>query len=276
MNIPALLCGLGCSGAAIFLLRTAKSEFSLKQRTSQLTLTRIRDITPGFCLTAGEVVCDTPLYTPYSYTPAVWYRYEASERRAREEGSRQPDQSLASGNQCCPFVLKDETDEIKIIPEGGTAISYPHHKIMRSQSGKRTPFRDRIEKLKAADRQKYSERQKKPFFRKIEMDDEPLDIPDDLIELIPDSVEAKRAHRTYREEWIQSGDYVYILGSATENDGTAIIINKPDKTTPFLISSQKQKITTRAFQKNLMVLSLAGLGFGVVSAFLLLIGVGIL
>lgn len=276
MNIPALLCGLGCSGAAIWLFRRAKSEFSIKQRAGQLTLTRIRDITPGLCMTAGEVLCDTPLYTPYSKTPAVWYRYEAFERRAREEGVRQPDQSLASGNQCCPFVLKDETGEIKIIPEGGTAISYPHHNIMKSQSGKRTPLRDRIKKLKAADRQKYSEGQKKPFFRKIEMDDEPLDIPDDLIELIPGSVEAKKAHRTYREEWIQSGDYVYIMGSATENDGTSIIINKPDTSTPFLISSKKQKITISAFQKNSMVFLLAGLGFGVVSTFLLLLGVDIL
>jgi len=276
MNIPALLCGLGCSGAAILLFRMAKNELSIKQRTSQLTSTRIREIAPGFCLAAGEVVCDTPLYTPYSKTPVVWYRYQISERRARQDGVRQPDQSLASGNQCCPFVLKDETGEIKIIPEGGTALSYPHHKIMKSRSGKRTPLRDRIKKLKAADRQKYSEGQKKPFFRKIEMDDEPLDIPDDLIELIPDSVEANRAHRTYREEWIQSGDYVYVLGSATENEGTAIIIRKPDKSTPLLISSQKEKITTSAFQKNCMVLSLAGLGFGVVSAFLLLIGVDIL
>ncbi len=276
MNVTALLCGLGCSGATILLFRKAKSEFSLIQRTSRLTFSRIRDITPGVCLTAGEVVCDTPLYTPYSKTPAVWYRYEASERRARKDGVRQPNQSLGSGHQCCPFMLKDVTDEIKIIPEGGTAISYPHYKIMKSRSGKRTPLRDRIKKLKAADRQKYSEGQKKPFFRKIEMEDEPLDIPEDLIELIPDSVEAKRAHRTYREEWIQSGDYVYLLGSATANDGTEIMISKPDKSTPFLISSQKQKMTTSAFQKNFMVLLLAGLGFGVVGAFLLLLGVDIL
>ena len=276
MNILALLCGLGCSGAAILLFRMAKSELLIKQRIRHLNLTRIRDITPGFCLTAGEVICDKPLYTPYSKTPAVWYRYEASERRARKEGSRQPDQSLASGSQCCPFRLKDDSGEIEIIPEGGTAVFYPHHKIMKSQSGKRTPLRDRISKLKAADQQKYSDGQKKPFFRKIEMNDDPLDIPDDLIELIPDSVEAKRAHRTYREEWMHSGDYVYILGSATENDGTEIIICKPNKSTPLLISSKREEITTSAFQKNFMVLSLAGCGFGVVSAFLLLIGLGIL
>jgi len=276
MNIPTLFCGLGSCGAAILLLRKAKSEFSMKQRTSRLTLTRIRDITPGFCLAAGKVVCDTPLYTPYSKTPAVWYRFEASERRPRKEGSRQPDQSLASGNQCCPFVLKDETGEIKIIPEGGQAIAYPHHKIMKSQSGKRTSLGGRITKLKAADQQKYSGGQKKPFFRKIEMDDVPLDIPDDLVELIPDSAEAKRAHRTYREKWIQSGDYVYMLGLAKEHDGTAIVISKPDKSTPLFISSEKQAMTTSAFQKNFMVLLLAGLGFGVVSAFLLLLGVDIL
>ena len=126
---------------------------------------------------------------------------------------------------------------------------YPHHKIMKSQSGKRAPLRDRISKLKAADQQKYSDGQKKPFFRKIEMNDDPLDIPDDLIELIPDSVEAKRAHRTYREEWMHSGDYVLHIGLGNRNDGTEIIICKPNKSTPLLISSKGRKSRPVHFKK---------------------------
>lgn len=276
MNAPALLCGLGSIGAAVLLFRMAKNEFSIKKQTSRLNWTHVRDITTGLCMTSGEVVCDKPIYTPYSNTPAVWYRYEALERRPRKDGVRQPDQSLASGSQSCSFLLKDDTGEIKIIPKGGTAISYLHRKIMKSQSGKRTPLKDRIKKLKIADQKKYSEGEKKPFFRKIEMDDEPLDIPDDLIELTPESVETKRAQRTYGEEWIQNGDYIYILGSAIKQNDGYLTIRKPDKSSPFLMSSQKHKMTTSALQKNFMVLSIACLGFVVVSAFLLLLGLNIL
>lgn len=276
MNAIALFSGLGCGGAAVMLLRMAKYEFEVKKKTDRLTQTRIGDIVPGLCLTAGEVVCETPITTPYAKTPAVWYRYEAWERRQRKEGSRQPDQALASGTRCCQFSIKDENDQISIVPQGGTVIAYPHFKIMKSQSGKRTPLRDRIQKMKAADRQKYSDGQKKPFFRKIEMEDEPLDIPDDLIELSPESDEAKNAHRKYNEKWIQPGDYIYVLGAAAEGDGTSKTLRKIDKSSPLLVSAAVQDLTANAFQKNFIVLSVIGFGLVIVGVFLLLMGFGIL
>ena len=278
MNTPAVLTGLGCGGAAGLLFHMAKKELSFKKKTGQLTLTHIRDVKPGLCLTAGKVLCEAPLRTPYTETPAVWYRYGASERRIRKgkNASGYYDHSLASGSRNCRFVLKDETGEIEIIPEGGTAVSYSHLKILKSQSGSRKPIGDRIKRLKAVDSQNYPEGQKKPFFRKIDMEAEPLDIPDDLVELEPGSSEARNAHRKYSENWIQPGDYVYLLGWAAEGDNTPMIISKPDKSSPFLLSAQMQDITTKAFQKNFIVLSLVGLGLGVVGLFLLLMGVGIL
>ncbi|MBC2744877.1 MAG: hypothetical protein HGJ93_18055 [Desulfosarcina sp.] len=113
-------------------------------------------------------------------------------------------------------------------------ISYPHHRILKSQSGSRTSLGDRIKKLKEIDRENYPEGKEKPFFRKLEVEDEPLDIPDDLVELAPDSPEAENAHRKYSEDWVQPGDHVFVFGTASAGgSGTTMKIAKAGKSGPF-------------------------------------------
>ncbi|MBC2711528.1 MAG: hypothetical protein HGJ94_11225 [Desulfosarcina sp.] len=176
MNTPALLFGLGSGGAAAFLFRMAKQEMANKKLAAKLKMSRVRDIKTGLCLTAGEVVCDAPLKTPYTATPAAWYRYGASERRRRKKESGYYEQPLASGDRNCSFTLKDETGEIEIAPDGGSVISYPHHRILKSQSGSRTSLGDRIKKLKEIDRENYPEGKEKPFFRKLEVEESSREI----------------------------------------------------------------------------------------------------
>ena len=80
MKLPTLLTGLGCGAASGLMLRMAKQELAAKRMAGNLNLTPIGNIQPGLCLTAGEVVCEKSLVTPYSQTPAAWYRFNATER----------------------------------------------------------------------------------------------------------------------------------------------------------------------------------------------------
>lgn len=276
MNTPALLFGLGSGGAAAFLFRMAKQGLINKKLASKLSMTRIRDIKPGLCLTSGVVECETALESPYTRSPSVWYRYGASERRLRKKESGYYEYPLASGSQSCSFFLKDDTGQIEIVPDGGQVVSYPHGRTLKSQSGSSTSLGNRIKKLKEVDRKNYPEGKKKPFFRKIEMEDEPLDIPDDLVELAPDSPEAKNAHRKYSEKWVQPGDHVFVLGTASAGgSGSSVKIAKAGKSSPLFLSVDAQGLTAKAFQSNFMVLSFVGLGLGLLGIVLVLIGLGV-
>ena len=70
---------------------------------------------------------------------------------------------LVSGTQTCPFVLKDETGSIPITLQGGQVISYPHKRILKSESGQRTGIGDRMKKMKEMDRQQHPKGEKKPL-----------------------------------------------------------------------------------------------------------------
>lgn len=275
MNTPALLFGLGSIGATAFLFRMAKQEMANKKLAATLKMTRVGDIKNGLCLTAGEVEADATVETPYTGTPSVWYRYGATRKRSRQGHVGLVDVQVASGSQSCPFFLKDDTGRIEIIPDGGEVTAYPHGRTLKSQSGSSTSLGDRVKKLKKSDSKNYPEGKKKPFFRKIEMEDEPLDIPDDLVELQPGSPEIKNAHQKYSESWVQPGDHVYVLGTAsTGGSSSAMKIAKAGKPSPLFLSMNAQDLTAKAFQSNFMVLSLVGLGLGLLGIVLVLIGMG--
>jgi len=61
MNTPALLSGLGSSGAAALMFRMAKKELVNKKQAAKLKMTRINDIKNGLCLTAGHRIPQHPL-----------------------------------------------------------------------------------------------------------------------------------------------------------------------------------------------------------------------
>jgi hypothetical protein len=277
MNTPAFLFGLGSIGATAFLFRMAKQEMVNKKLAATLKMSHIRDIKNGLCLTAGEIEAGATVETPYTGTPSVWYRYGASRKRSRQGHAGLVDVQVASGSQSCPFFLKDGTGRIEIIPDGGEVLTYPHWRTLKSQSGSSTPLGDRIKKLKKNDNKNYPEGQKKPFFRKIETEDEPLDIPHDLVELTQGSSEAKNAHQKYIERWIQPGDHVYVPGTASAGISSAPMkISKAGKSHPLFISKDARDLTARAFQSNFMILSLVGLGLGLLGIVLVLIGIGVI
>jgi hypothetical protein len=180
---------------------------------------------------------------------------------------------LSSGSQSCPFFLRDDTGIIEVLPADGTAASYPRHRILKSQSGKRTAVGDRIKMLKEIDRQTHPDGQKKPFFRKIEMDDAPLDVPDDLIEVEPGSQEAKNALRKYSESWVQAGDRVFVMGMVeTGGSGSPMKITHAGRNGPLLMSTNVNDLTAGAFGRNFMVAVLFGFGLGLLGVIFILMG----
>ena len=277
MNLVALLSGIGLCAGAFYLFRTAGQAYVNRRQAANLKMTPIGQLRPGLVFTGGEVVCDDPLQTPYTRTAAAWYRYVATQQYHRRNQSGFYDETLASGNRSCPFSLKDRTGEVTIVGAGGTMVGYPHYRILKSQSGKKTALKERIKKLKDMDHEKYPEGSKKPFFRKIEAEPSPLDVPDDLVELAPDSAEVKTALRKYYEHWVQPGDHIYILGTAVHDaDTPGMKIIKGGKHIPFFLSNDVADLGSGAFQKNMRVSLLVGIGMSILGVFLLLIGVGVI
>lgn len=275
MNTPALLFGCGLAALAVYLFRLAKQDMGTRKLIQGLTPTRIRDIQPGLCLVEGTVESGETLSTPYSRTPSVWFRYEASERRMREDtsGSIYYEFPLASGNQHQPFILRENSSSIPLVPDGGRVITYPHKRLFKSESGTRTGMGDRIKKLKEMDGNKHPEGEKKPFFRKLEVN-EPLDIPDDLVELPFGTKEAERAHLKYFEFWVQPGDRMFILGiAAMGSDGSGLRIVKAGRG-PLLLSSDPKDLTQKSFQRTMLVGLLVGTGSAALGIFLIMIGFG--
>jgi hypothetical protein len=277
MNGVALLFGLGMGGAAGLVLNKARQEWRHMGKARRLKMAAVRDLKPGLVLTGGEVVGSGGIETPYTATPAVWYRYQATERHKRRDNPGHYDQTLASGSQSAPFSIKDRTGEIEVVPDGGEVATYPHQRVLKSQSGSRTSLKARIQKLKDADRANYPEGSKKPFFRKIEMEDAPLDVPGDLVELSPGSSEAREAHRKYYELWVQPGDRIYVLGTAVmEGHGPPLKMKivKGGKQSPLLVSSKPEDLTAGAFRSNALSGLLVGAGLALVGIFLVLMGLG--
>lgn len=272
-----IFAGLGCVAASALLLKMAKKEKAAMDQAGRLTLNRIRYLKAGLCLTSGEVVCETPLETPYSRTAAVLYRYAATEFRSRNKttGSGRSDQMLSSGSRACRFILKDDSGEIEIDPQGADVAGYAHSRLLKSMSGRRTPVGERIRKLKEIDRKGYPDGKKKPFFRKLDMEDQPLDIPDDLVEIQPESSEAGQALRKYSEKWIQNGDEIFVLGELVSDTAGRRIISSKGKNTPFFISSKMEDVTSSAFQKNYLKSMLFGLLFGIGGVLFFLSSLGI-
>ncbi len=276
MDFIAIITGVGLGIASFFLLRMSGKEMSNKRQVADLVPVKISDIKPGLVLISGEVVCNDPVKTPYTQTSAAWYRYEATQRHKRQQQAGFYEEKLAAGEQICPFMLKDSTGEINIEGKGITVVSYPHSRILKSKSGRRASLKERMKKLKEMDNDRYPEGEKKPFFRKIEAEDAPLDIPDDLIELSPGSPEIKTTLNKYYEFWIQQKDNVFIAGTAVKDaNGSKIKITKAGENTPFFMSSNHADLKARAFQKNFLVLLLAGAGMAIAGFGLVIHGIGI-
>jgi hypothetical protein len=269
MNAVTVLCGCGAGVMAVIMFLLAKKDWVNRKLTRGLTLTRIRDVQPGLCLVEGVVESGETISTSYTHTTSIWHRWEATEKRQRKNNVGFYEISLGSGDRKCPFVLRDDSGTIGVTPKGGRTVTYPHHRVLKSQSGQRTGIGGRMKKMKEMDRKQYPEGEKKPFFRKVEID-APLDIPDDLVEIPPGSKEAKQAFRKFYESWVQPGDRVFILGTASQTgDSSNLTIIKSGRA-PLILSYRDEDVTAKTFQKNFFVELLFGIVFAATCLFIFL------
>ncbi len=277
MNIIGLLSGIGCLGAAFLLFRMAKREFINKRLIAALEMTTIGNLKPGLNLTSGEVVCQKPIKTPYTGTPAAWYEYNATKRMKSSSSSKIEERSIGRGSLNCSFLIRDMTGEVEVVGDGGDVPSYPHSRTLKSQSGYSASLKERMAKLKEIDKENHPENGKKPFFRKIDgAEGMALDIPPDLIEIDRNTKEAEKTEKKYYESWIQSGDNVYILGTLVKEESSASSkIVKAGKKSPLIISSSAEDLDPAKFQSNFIVGLLFGTGMALLGIVLLLIGVGV-
>ncbi|OPX41019.1 MAG: hypothetical protein DRG82_01815 [Deltaproteobacteria bacterium] len=269
MNAVTVLFGCGAGVMALIMFHLARKDWVNQKLTRGLTLTQIRDVQPGLCTVEGVVENGDTIPTAYTQTPSVWHRWEATERRKREKSATYYETSLGSGEQKCPFVLRDNSGTISVTPAGGRTATYPHQRILKSLSGKRTSLRDRMKKMKETDRKQYPEGGKKPFFRKLEMD-APLDIPDDLVEIPSGSKEAKQAFRKYYESWVQPGDRVFLLGTASQTSGSSNLTVRKSGRAPLILSYRREDLTAKRFQRNFIVEFLSGIAFAALCLFIFL------
>ncbi len=269
MNTVTVLFGCGAGVMALIMFYLTKEAWINRKLTRGLTLTQIRDVQPDLCLVEGVVESGETISTSYTHTPSVWHRWEATEKRSRKGQGGFYETSLGSGDRKCPFVLRDNSGTISVTPAGGRTGTYPHYRVLKSLSGKRTPLGRRMKKMRELDRQQYPEGGKKPFFRKLEMD-APLDIPDDLVEIPSVSKEAKQAFRKYYESWVQPGDRVFVLGTASQVDGSSNLTIRKSGRAPLVLSYQQKDLTAKTFQRNFIVGFLSGIAFAALCLFIFL------
>ncbi len=278
MNAIGFLTGIGCIGASVLILRMAKQELINKRIISALQMKTIRNLEPGLNLTCGEVVCKDEIKTPYTETPCVWYRYNATKRMKSTSSSRLEERSIGRGSRNCSFLIRDITGEVEVLGDGGTVPSYPHTKTLKSQSGTSASLKDRMKKMKEIDAANQTDGGKKTLFRKIEGSEGiPLDIPPDLIEIDSNSEEARKTEKKYYESWIQEGDHVYVLGILVkDNESGSSKIMKAGKKSPLIICSNNEDLDQARFQSNFFTGLLFGIGVALLGIVLLLIGLGVI
>jgi hypothetical protein len=111
--------------------------FSRRRRIENVPTSKIRSVAAGLCEIAGTAEPLTPLYTPFSRMPCVYYEYRITPRRSGEGQKGGPDGSMnlltrtlggnggssdsasrsgSSGH--IPFLVRDETGTVVVDPRG--------------------------------------------------------------------------------------------------------------------------------------------------------------
>ncbi|OQY06106.1 MAG: hypothetical protein B6I22_06270 [Desulfobacteraceae bacterium 4572_123] len=261
----------------VYLFYYAMKRIKMGRQIKDTQKSNIVSLKPGLVEIQGKVEADDAISSPYSNTACVHYRFSATKRQRRPSSDSHilQDIEIGSGRKGVPFFLRDDTGRVIIDPEEAEILEYKHGKVFKSESGKSASLKERMKKLKAADKDKYSKTSKpRPFFRKMDSGT-PLDIPDDLVEIEAGSDEAKHTHKKYHESWIQEDDDLFVFGNYGFNPkkpGTFCM--QKSKGLPFIISGSKEYSVLSSFKrevKNGFLVGTACIGIGVL---LFLIGIG--
>lgn len=85
---------------------------------------KIRSATQGFVELKGQCQALSPLLSPLSHTPCVWWKYDIQEKKY--SGNNRHWVSIEKAESPAGFLIKDKTGTCMVHPEG--AHIYPHRK----------------------------------------------------------------------------------------------------------------------------------------------------
>lgn len=235
----------------IYVIYWGFNRLQLQKSTADLKLSYVRMLAPGLVQVKGKVVAEETLSSPYSKTNCVYYKYSIAKPVSRSnDDNRLMWQHLGGGEQMVPFILDDNTGQVRIDPEGAE-IHLPEGRAFRSASGKSTSMKERMEKLREADRQTQEETGKKGFIRKIDSAG-PLDVPDDLVEFEKGSLSLRTGIGTvYTDVSIEPGADIIVIGVAIPTGPGSFEIQKDSKTPVFIISRDTPVNIQAGIQKSM-------------------------
>ncbi len=104
----------------------------------------IAGVIPGLCEVQGIAASQAPVIAPGSRQPVVWYRWRMEEKR--NLAGRTEWRTVAKETSTAPFLLRDGTGEVKVLPRGADFTGFQAHEYSvpgRSRSEFRQ-FEERI------------------------------------------------------------------------------------------------------------------------------------
>lgn len=216
---------------------------------------KIRSMALGIVELHGHVEADQLIKSPFSKTDCVYYKYEIKEYRksssSKGKSSSYRWETVSSGDKRVPFFAVDETGRALVDPDRAEIdVSFKRAYYQKSQGlfGSIAALGNIVKALKNFD------------------PSEPMAVDVDGLQLEP--MESRTGFhsvrvgdRKYLEYYIQSGDTLFVLGTAA-NDSSApgkVVIRRGKNEKVFIISDKEEKTVLKRL-KTLMIVCFAGGG----------------
>ncbi len=194
---------------------------------------KIQSIAGGLVEIHGQVQAKDYLFTPFSQSECVYYRYEIQEYRIHKtidsQGKTSTNYSwdtIASDEQMIPFWAKDETGEV-YVKSTGAEFNLP---VKRLYLQKARSFGTLSYLLKVLKAQKENKKKKSD----ISWNFIPLNLKKKVF------FNSRVGDRRFYEYYLESGENLFVIGTAVRT-AHKVLIKKGKKEPTFMISNQSEK-----------------------------------
>ena len=230
---------------------------------------KIRSMAMGLVEIHGQAALDEPLTAPISGTPCAYWKLEIEEyrRQSNSKGKGSTYQWVASGGgeRHRPFFAEDDTGRVRVEPEGAEFL-LAHDRLYYEHGhgvgGSILAIGRTVKAIQAMAR------------------GEAPDFGVDRERLNP--VESGRGpsprvgDRRYRETTLESGDTLFVLGTAARAGEEEVLLRRGSNEKTFLISDRDEKQVLGKLMKNMLAGFIGGGIFFVVGVVMLLMTLGII
>ncbi len=215
---------------------------------------RIGSLSNGIVEIEGSVETDKLIKSPFSKADCVFYKYEIKEyRRSSSSQSKRLSyrwETASSGDHRVPFYVVDETGKALVEPDKADFVV--SHKNVYSEKNPGSndsvmAIPKFIEKLKNWDTNDPA-----PLFSD-ELELEPMDSRTNF-------QRARVGGRRYHEYYIEPGDKLFVLGTATKRTDSPsdIVIKRGTDDKTFVISDKSEKAVLKSLKKMTRICFILG------------------